>query len=220
LTAAKAHSKKLFVGIYDISDLSSEVALIVAAVTDVVGGDWSYIDTVSVGNELVNSGTASAATVVAAISTVRSLLTTAGYTGKVVTVDTLVAARANPSLCDASDYCAVNCHPFFDGGYTASQSGEFLESQIPTLQNVLANKNQEIVITETGWPWQGESNGEAVPSLANQESAISSIKSSFASKPEAIILFTAFNDLWKSNTAAQFQAEQYWGLGGTNPPSG
>ncbi|KAE8450032.1 hypothetical protein EG329_007171 [Mollisiaceae sp. DMI_Dod_QoI] len=216
LSAAKAKGMKLFAGIFDLGTLNSEIATIVAA----ANGDWSSFDTVSIGNELVNSGTASASAVVSAIGTARGLLKQAGYTGKVVTVDTLVAARANPSLCDASDYCAVNCHPFFDGTYTASQSGTFLQTMIPTLQDVLANKNQEIVITETGWPWKGEANGAAVPSLDNQSSALSSIKSAFSSSPGAVILFTAFNDLWKTNTAAQFQAEQYWGMGGTNPPSG
>lgn len=216
LTAAKAKGMKLFAGIFDLGSLSSEIATIVSA----ANGDWSSFDTISIGNELVNSGTASAATVVAAIGTARTLLKAAGYTGKVVTVDTLVAARANPSICDASDYCAVNCHPFFDGNYVAADSGKFLTEQIPTLSAVLSNKNQEIVITETGWPWKGETNGVAVPSLENQSAALSSIKTSFSSSPDAIILFTAFNDLWKSNTAAQFDAEQYWGMGGNNPPSG
>jgi len=205
----------MFAGIFDLSTLSDEISTIVSAAS----GDWSSFDTISIGNELVNSGSASASTVVAAIGTARTLLKTAGYTGKVVTVDTLVAARANPSLCDASDYCAVNSHPFFDGNTVAADSGSFLTTQIPTLRAVLSNQSQEIVITETGWPTQGETNGVAVPSSANQAAALSSIKSAFSSNPEAVILFTTFNDLWKTNTAAQFEAEQYWGFLG-NSPSG
>ncbi|KAH6721378.1 cell wall glucanase [Leptodontidium sp. MPI-SDFR-AT-0119] len=216
LTIVKERKNKLFAGIFDISDLPTQVATIVKA----ANGDWSSFDTISVGNELVNSGAASASTVVAAIGTVRGLLKTAGYTGNVVTVDTLVASRANPSLCDASDYCAVNCHPFFDGNVAAADSGNFLTTQIPTLQEKLANKSQKIVVTETGWPWKGLPNGAAVASLPNQAAAISSIKKSFASNPESVILFTAFNDMWKKNTPFQFEAEQYWGMGGTNPPSG
>ena len=212
LKAAKSKGLKMFAGIYDLTDLAGAVKIISTA----ANGDWSSFDTISVGNEIVNGG-GSAAQVIAAIGTVRGLLKTAGYTGKVVTVDTLVAARNNPGLCDASDVCTVNCHPFFDGKVTADQAGDFLETQIPTLQAVLANKNQEIVITETGWPWQGESNGVAVPSAANQAAAISSIKSKFASKPSSIILFTVFNDMWKKNTAAQFGAEQYWGFLGDSP---
>ena len=215
LSAAKSKGLKLFAGIYDLGTLSAEIALIVSA----ANGDWSSFDTISIGNELVNAGTASAATVVAAISTARTLLKAAGYTGKVVTVDTLVAAKANPSLCDNSDYCAVNSHPFFDGNTVASDSGSFLTNSISDLQSVLANKNQEIVITETGWPWQGETNDKAVPSAANQAAALTSIKTAFPSKPSGVILFTIFNDLWKTNTAAQFSAEQYWGFLG-NCPSG
>jgi exo-beta-1,3-glucanase (GH17 family) len=207
---------KLFAGIFDLSTLSSEVATIVSA----ANGDWSSFDTISVGNELVNSGTASASAVVADIGTARTLLKAAGYTGKVVTVDTLVAARANPSLCDASDYCAVNCHPFFDGSYAATDSGKFLQDMIPTLQDVLSNKSQQIVITETGWPWKGDSNQKAVPSLENQAAAVSSIKAAFSSSPDAVFLFTAFNTLWKTSSSAQFDAEQYWGLDGRNSPSG
>jgi len=212
LKAAKSKGLKMFAGIYDLTDLVGAVKTISTA----ANGDWSSFDTISVGNEIVNGG-GSAAQVIAAIGTVRGLLKTAGYTGKVVTVDTLVAARNNPGLCDASDVCTVNCHPFFDGKVTADQAGDFLETQIPTLQAVLANKNQQIVITETGWPWQGESNGVAIPSTANQAVAISSIKSKFASKPSSIILFTVFNDMWKKNTAAQFGAEQFWGFLGDSP---
>lgn len=215
LSAVKAKGWKLFAGVYDITNVNSEIANIVAAANN----DWSSFETISIGNELVNNGGATVDAVVAAIGTARALLKSAGYTGNVVTVDTLVAARNNPVLCDASDFCAVNCHPFFDGGYVAADSGKFLTDMIPTLSAVLANKNQKIVITETGWPKQGESNKKAVPSQENQAAAVSAIKSTFASNPASIILFTAFNDMWKSNTAAQFEAEQYWGLGG-NPPSG
>jgi len=213
LSAAKAHGMKLFAGVFDLGSLNSEIETIISA----ANGDWSSFDTISIGNELVNSGTASAATVVSAIGTARGLLQAAGYTGKVVTVDTLVAARANPSLCDASDYCAVNCHPFFDGTVPASGSGDFLVNQISTLRAVLSDQSKEIVITETGWPWQGSSNGAAVPSPANQAAAISSIKGAFSSNPSAVILFTTFNDLWKTNSAAQFFAEQYWGFLGYAP---
>lgn len=213
LTAAKANNVKLFAGIYDINALEAEISLIVEA----ANGDWSSFDTISVGNELVNEGAASPSAVVAAIGTARSLLKGHGYSGKVVTVDTLVATRSNPSLCDNSDYCAVNSHPFYDGTVDAKGAGDFLTASITSLRNVLANKNQEIVITETGWPWQGSPNGAAVPSPANQAAAISAIRQSFSSNPNGVILFTAFNDLWKTSTAAQFEAEKYWGFLGDAP---
>lgn len=215
LAVVKERKNKFFAGIFSLANLEEQVGVITAA----ANGDWSNFDTVSVGNELVNGG-ADPAAVVQAIGHVRGLLRAAGYTGSVVTVDTLVAARANPSLCDASDYCAVNCHPYFDGNVAAADSGNFLTTQIPTLREKLANKSKKIVITETGWPWQGASNKAAVASIPNQAAAIGSIKQAFASNPEGVILFTAYNDMWKKNTHNQFDAEQFWGMGGTSSPSG
>jgi exo-beta-1,3-glucanase (GH17 family) len=215
LTVCKSKGLKLFAGVFNIANVAVEIATIVTA----AGGDWSHFDTISIGNEVVNSGTASASAVVAAIGAARALLKVAGYPGRVVTVDTLIAARANPSLCDASDYCAVNCHPFFDGTYAAAESGKFLSDMIPTLSAKLANKNQEIVIAETGWPWKGDTNQKAVPSLENQAAALASIRSTFASSPGSVILFSAYNDLWKTSNAFQFGAEQYWGMGGITSPT-
>lgn len=213
LSVAKSKGLTIFAGVYNIDNLSQEIEKISSA----ANGDWSTFDTVSIGNELVNSGAASPEKVVDAVNTARGQLRSAGFTGPVVTVDTLVASRANPSLCDASDFCAVNCHPFFDSNVEAQNSGAFLESQIPTLQSKLANPSQKIVITETGWPSQGETNGKAVPSSTNQAAAISSIKSAFSSNPGQVILFTAFNDMWKVSSAAQFKAEQFWGFLGAAP---
>lgn len=213
LAAAKARNLKLFAGMFDLNNLESQVNLITAAANK----DWSSFDTITVGNEMVNSGAASPAAVVAAIGKIRVLLRRAGYTGKVGTVDTLVAARANPSICDASDACMVNCHPFYDGNVVAKSAGDFLTTQIPTLRAVLSNKNQKIIISETGWPWKGDSNKDAVPSPSNQNDALSSIKSAFSSDQSSLILFSTFNDMWKTNSASQFQAEQFWGFLGDAP---
>ncbi|OBT59014.1 hypothetical protein VE04_00399 [Pseudogymnoascus sp. 24MN13] len=213
VAAAKAHGMKVFQGIYDIADISGSVDDIVSA----VNGDWSIIHTISVGNELVNSGQASASTVVAAMSSARSLLRAAGYTGPVVTCDTLVATLANPSLCDNADYCAVNSHPFFDPNTDAASAGTFLTSSIESLKSKLADSTQTIVITETGSPSQGTANGRAIPSSSNQQTAIAAIKSAFESAPAGVMLFNPYNMMWKTSTADQFGAEQWWGFLGDCP---
>lgn len=213
LAAAKAHGMKVFQGIYDLTNIDSSVQTIVSA----VGGDWSSINTISIGNELVNSGQASASDVVAAVTKTRSLLRSAGYTGPVVTCDTLVATLANPSLCDNSDYCAVNSHPFFDPNTDAAEAGTFLTNQISDLKSKLANSNQNIVITETGWPSQGDTNGMAIPSSDDQSIAIAAIKSAFQSNPSGVVLFNPYNMHWKVSGAGQFNAEPWWGFLGECP---
>ncbi|WQF85145.1 Putative glycoside hydrolase superfamily [Colletotrichum destructivum] len=216
LSAAKNAGVKLFLGIFDISSIPTQVATIVSA----VGSDWSLIDTVSVGNELVNNGKATAQQMVTAVGQTRQLLRTAGYTGPIVTVDTFVAVLANPSLCDVSDYCAMNIHPFFDSSTAAKDAGAFITRMVGEVQAKLSNRSKRVVCTETGWPWKGNANGAAVPGLEQQKLAVDSIKKAYASHPSDVILFSAFNDLWKHAEAATFNAEQYWGIGALYSDSG
>jgi exo-beta-1,3-glucanase (GH17 family) len=213
--AAKKYGNKLFLGIFDISQVESAVATMAASLNN----DWSMVDTVSVGNELVNNGGATVEQSLVALAQTRSALRAAGYQGPVVVVDTFVAVLAHPELCDQSDYCAVNVHPFFDPNTGAPGAGSFVSSIVTNIRNKLSDPNKRIVVTETGWPWQGEPNGAAVPGLDHQSTAISSIKGAFNSNAGDVFLFTAFNDLWKKAEAGTFMAEQFWGMGGRYSPS-
>ncbi len=214
--AAKTFGNKLFLGIYDISEPALTQA--VSTIADGVENDWSLVDTISVGNELVNNGQVTAAQSVSALEKARSGLRAAGYQGPVVIVDTFVAVLAHPELCDKSDYCAINVHPFFDPNTSAGDAGKFVTSTVGNIRQKLSS-DKRVVVTETGWPWQGESNGAAVPGMDQQTKAISSIKSAYSSQPADVILFTAFNDLWKKAESHTFMAEQFWGMGGRYSPA-
>lgn len=207
--AAKMHDIKLFLGIWDPADMHNEANKIISG----IDGDWDVVHTVSVGNELVNNGQASPGQMVNAVKSARSVLRAAGYKGPVVIVDTFMAARAHPEICDASDYCAINAHAFFDSTISASQAGSWLAKTVKSVASRLSTQ-KKVVVTETGWPTKGLPNGLAVPSMANQKKALDAIKSSFASTPEDVILFSAFNDLWKPKTSATFNADQFWGING------
>ncbi|KAI0122318.1 glycoside hydrolase family 17 protein [Daldinia grandis] len=212
--AAKKYGNKLFLGIFDINSVEDGVSTMAAGVQN----DWDVVDTVSVGNELVNDGGATVEQSISAMNQARSLLRSAGYEGPVVIVDTFVAILAHPELCDESDYCAVNVHPFFDPNTGPDGAGSFITSTVSSIRSKLSDSSKRIVVTETGWPWQGESNGEAVPGVDQQSTALSSIKKAYASNASNLILFTAFNDMWKKAEAATFMAEQYWGMGGQYSP--
>lgn len=211
VSAAKSTGLKLFLGIFDLDGLEKQIQELVDAVY--AHGDWSVVESVSVGNELVNNGQATAQQVVNAVAATRQSLRSAGFRGSVVTVDTFIAVLRNPDLCDYSDFCAMNIHPFFDPNTPAAAAGKFVYNQIAAVRKVLRSPNQRIVVTETGWPWQGSANGQAVPSKDNQRVAIASIKSVFGTGETGdLILFSAFNDLWKKSEASTFFAEQYWGI--------
>lgn len=206
--AAKANGFKLFLGIFEPKILQDETNNIIKA----INGDWGVVDTVSVGNERVNGKLSSPQEMVNLVGQTRNILRKAGYNGPVVTVDTFNAALDHPELCTASDYCAVNAHAFFDGSNVASNAGNWLAGTVKNLKAKVGGKR--VVITETGWPNKGDTNAKAIPSLANQKAAIDSIRASFKDSPGDIILFSAFNDLWKTNFQGSFNAEQFWGLDG------
>jgi len=62
---------------------------------------------------------------------------------------------------------------------------------------------------ESGWPSQGGANGLAVPSAANQKIAIRNIVKAMGSD---VILFSAYDETWKEDTAATKNTERHWGI--------
>ncbi|KAJ6439949.1 glycoside hydrolase, superfamily [Purpureocillium lavendulum] len=208
-SAAKSHGMKVFLGIWDPRHVDDEVNTIISAIK----GDWDVVHTVSVGNELVNNGQASPDDIEEAVKSARSTLRAAGYKGPVVTVDTFTAVAKYPQLCAMSDYCAINAHAFFDQTIEASEAGQWLRRTVGNIRAELPGP-KNIVVTETGWPMKGRANGMAVPGLANQKLALTSIKDEFAATPGDVILFSAFNDLWKQDNPSTFNADKYWGIGG------
>lgn len=214
--AAKDNNLKVMWGIFSLDNLGDQIATLTAGVKK----DWSNTDTISIGNELVNNGQASAQQVLDAVSSAKELLASAGYSGPVVTVDTFVAALANPQLCKSpSDYCAVNIHAFFDPNTPADQAGVFVANQVQNLRDKLGDSSARVRVCESGWPWQGSANGKAVPGVDQQKTALESIKKAFSSDANNMVLFSAFNDRWKTAAESTFYAEQYWGMGTADAPS-
>lgn len=201
--AALAPGQKIFAGIFFMNDIAGGISQLASAVK--AHGGWDVVHTVSIGNELVNGGQANPGQIAGYVQQGRSALKAAGYTGPVVSVDTFIAVINNPSLCEYSDYMAVNAHAFFDGHVVAGDSGDWLLQQIQRVSSACGGKN--VFITETGWPTQGDNNNVAVPLKQNQEAALSSISGKCGNDA---IFFNAYNDFWKAPGA--FNAEQYWGI--------
>lgn len=203
LKAAKSKGMKLFAGINDLKQVSSDVQTII----DAVKGDWSSVHTIAIGNELVNFKKASADDVVSAMNAAKGQLKHAGFTGQVVTVDTAQAHLDNPQLCAESSYCAVNCHAYFDTHADAGGAGAFVISQAQAVS--VHHKDKQTVITESGWPSAGQGHDNAVPSQENQQAAIASLKTHFS---DSLILFSAFNEPYKKDNAATHGVERFWGI--------
>lgn len=205
--AAKQADQKIFAGVFSIANVEADLQTLATAVKASSGG-WNNVHTVSIGNEWVNGGQATPAQVKTVMTTARSLLASSGYTGPIVSVDTFIAVLNNPALCELSDYIAINAHAFFDSTCQSSGAGEWALHTLQSVSSVCGN-SKKVMITECGWPHQGSPNGKAIPSKSDQEAAISSIKLTVG---DAVILFTAEDDLWKSDSGSTFGAEKYWGF--------
>ncbi|OUM53200.1 hypothetical protein BVG19_g2464 [[Candida] boidinii] len=197
---AKSSSQKLFLGVYYVNDISGEINNIVSAIN--AHGSWDDVTTVSIGNELVNSGQASVSQVAGYVSTGRSLLTSAGYSGPVTSVDTHIAIINNPGLCEISDYITFNAHAYWDGNVYPDGAGAWLLLQMQRVWSACGGK-KDVFCAESGWPHAGDAFGVCVPSPENQKTALASIASSCGND---VIAFEAYDSLWKSGT------ERYWGL--------
>ena len=201
---AKTANQKLFLGIYYVDQIEAGVQTMASAISSY--GSWNDVYTVSIGNELVNSGAATPAQIGGYVSAGRSALTAAGYSGPVVSVDTFIAVINNPELCKYSDYMAVNAHAFFDAHTVAADAGPWVLHQIQRVWTTCGGA-KDVMISESGWPSKGEACGVAIPSAENQAVAIASIKHTCGAD---VLLYTAFNDYWKANGA--YNAEKYWGI--------
>ncbi|KAJ4321556.1 Cell surface mannoprotein mp65 [Neodidymelliopsis sp. IMI 364377] len=191
----------------DGEDLNTVIAGWKSAINEYANGSWDILKLFSVENERVNDHDMTASEVVDAIRRGRDQLRSVGYEGPVGAVETVPATIDNPAICQAADVVMVNCHPFFDPNTAAEDAGTFVKSQIEQVKTA-CNTNR-VVVTETGWPHQGDANGKAVPSPDNQAKALASIRSEFTSD---VFIHNAFDSLWKSDSASTFDAEQYWGV--------
>lgn len=167
---------------------------------------WDVFDFITVGNEAINSGYAKVDDLISKIKSVKSQLKDAGYNGKVTTSEPSGTFINNPSLCKSSgiDFVGINPHSYFDTMISADQAGSFVVSQ--QSQVASACNNMDVMITETGYPSKGDTNGKNVPSPENQKEAIKSI---IEKTHQQVTILTTHNDFWKD--PGPHGIEQYFG---------
>ena len=205
IAATKGKNIQIMAGVLGLDNGQYSTSVLQKQVDDLisqVNGNWGVINTVNIGNELVNAGKADPSEVVSRVNQYRQELRAKGYNGPVVTVDTMVAMRSHIELCTASDYCAINCHAYYDGNVLPEDAGSFVLGFVQQISSMAGGKTT--IVTESGWPTQAPSIGKAVASVANMQAAIGSLKSTFSSN---LVLYNAYNNLWFADPALR-----YWGI--------
>mmetsp|Transcript_1877 Transcript_1877/g.2039 ORF Transcript_1877/g.2039 Transcript_1877/m.2039 type:complete len:473 (-) Transcript_1877:66-1484(-) len=166
---------------------------------------YDVIDFITVGNEAINSNYCSVSDLISKIKSVKSKLQDAGYKGKVTTSEPPAIFVDNPSLCKNSniDFVGINPHSYFNTVIGADLAGWYVTSEQSLVSKAC---DMDVVITETGYPSKGSSNGDNYPSAKNQEIAIKSI---IEKTNGQVTILSTFNDMWKH--PGPHDIEQYFG---------
>ncbi|KAI8096404.1 glycoside hydrolase superfamily [Halteromyces radiatus] len=165
------------------------------------------IDGITVGNEVIFSGSLSSSALVSKIKQVKSA--TSSYNIPVGTVDT---PNTFPSdVIAASDVIGVNIHPYF-GGVDISQAGSNMKQQLNTFKSKAQGKS--VFVAETGWPSAGNTNGASVPSVSNVQSYVNQLRSM---SDIEYYYFEALDSNWKP--AGNDGVETHFGLYNSNGKS-
>lgn len=122
-------------------------------------------------------------------------------------VDAYYEFSSRPKITEACDVILANCYPYWEACHI-DYSLLYMKQMYHHAKDVGGGK--KVIITETGWPSQGSSLGDAHPSYENALQYY--INAQLWSKEDAIEMFyfSAFDEPWK--VGAEGDVGAYWGL--------
>jgi exo-beta-1,3-glucanase (GH17 family) len=163
-----------------------------------------YVDIAAVGNEVLYREDMTEEELLDTINRVKNAIPNipVGY------VDAYYEFAARPKITEACDVILANCYPFWECCH-ADYSLMYMKEMF--YQAVLAGKgDKHVIITETGWPSQGEDYKGAQPSHENALKYF--LNTQLWSKEEGIDIFyfTSFDESWKVGVEGDVGA--FWGI--------
>ena len=108
---------------------------------------------------------------------------------------------------DRSDVILTNCYPFWEGASIEDSLTHLRQMYAITKQ--VAN-GKKVIITETGWPSQGESVKDANPSQLNAMKYFIQTQEWANTSEIEIIHFSSFDESWKVRVEGEIGAR--WGI--------
>jgi len=114
---------------------------------------------------------------------------------------------ANPELADEVDYIAAHILPYWEK-IPAEDALDYVFDRYQALKDAFPNK--EIILTEVGWPSDGQAQGKAEASRANQAKFIRDFLNRAKEENLTYYVVEAFDQPWKHNLEGSVGA--YWGL--------
>lgn len=162
-----------------------------------------FVDVAAVGNEVLYREEMDEAELIACIDRVRTALPNVpvGY------VDAYYEFSDRPALAEACDVILANCYPYWEGCH---MDYSLLYMKQMYYQVKQAQPDKKIIITETGWPSEGEALGAAEPSYENALKYFINAQTWARKEDIDMFYFAAFDEAWKVGTEGSVGA--FWGL--------
>jgi GPH family glycoside/pentoside/hexuronide:cation symporter len=164
-----------------------------------------FVDIATVGNEVLFRGDVSEEELITYIKKVKEALT--GLNIPVGYVDTYYEYYKRPNLVEVSDVILINCYPFWEG-LAIENSLKHLRQMHEIIRQVA--KGKKIIITETGWPSQGQTIKDAHPTKLNAMKYFIQTQDWAAKEGVEIFYFSSFDESWKIDVEGELGA--CWGI--------
>jgi len=166
-------------------------------------GKEGFVDIAAVGNEVMYRGDLTETELLTFMYQVKEAIPNIpmGY------VDAYYEFAQRPKITEACDVILANCYPYWEG---CSLEYSLLYMKDMYNQAVRAGNGKKVIITETGWPSEGEVFHGAEPSYENAIKYF--INSQVWSEEDDIEMFyfSSFDESWKTGDEGDVGA--YWGL--------
>ncbi|TXD51937.1 MULTISPECIES: MFS transporter [unclassified Polaribacter] len=164
-----------------------------------------FVDIAAVGNEVLLRGDLSEKEVIAYIIRVKHELK--DFNIPVGYVDTYYEYSKRPKLVEISDIILTNCYPFWEGSSIENSLIQLRQIHAITLK---AANGKRIIITETGWPSQGEAVQKADPTKLNAMKYFIQTQEWANKEGVEMFHFSSFDESWKVKTEGELGAR--WGI--------
>jgi glucan 1,3-beta-glucosidase len=163
-----------------------------------------YVDIAAVGNEVMYRKDLTEDELLDFISQVKKEIPNnipVGY------VDAYYEFSIKPRITEACDVILTNCYPYWEGS-----TNEYALAHMKSMyyQALDAGKGKKVIITETGWPSQGESFKDAHPSKENAMKYFTNTQLWSKESNVDIFYFSSFDESWK--VGAEGEVGAYWGI--------
>ena len=197
---AHKHGMKTMVGAWlgdNKEDNEKEIAALIELAKE------GCVDIAAVGNEVLYRNDLTLEELLGYIQRVKDAIpnVTVGY------VDAYYEFSVHPELVEISDVILSNCYPYWEGCHI-DHSLNHMQQMYGQASH--AAKGKRVIITETGWPSQGESLRGAESSEENAMKYFINSQLWSAKDDIDIFYFSSFDESWKVGDEGVVGA--YWGL--------